>query len=179
MRLQAAFARKFCGPFSARRAGTTSARFRLCNCFYRQAVRALSVVGSHGFPTVVKQVAKFQNYNLSTFKFQCSPAWRSCSCWRCSNFARPTGFRHVGEVAFSTLLRSESRTLPDNPPLSENGAKKDRLRAVRGRPFSVPVYFFSCCSCSLRSSLMRFFSLLTWGHGQLKPSLALHQRVSG
>ena len=124
MRLQAAFARKFCGPFSARRAGTTSARFRLCNCFYRQAGRALSVVGSHGFPTVVKQVAKFQNYNLSTFKFQCSPAWRSCSCWRCSNFARPTGFRHVGEVAFSTLLRSESRTLPDNPPLSENGAKK-------------------------------------------------------
>ena len=57
--------------------------------------------------------------------------------------------------------------------------KKDRLRAVRGRPFSVPVYFFSCCSCSLRSSRMRFFSLLTWGHGQLKPSLALHQRVSG
>lgn len=57
--------------------------------------------------------------------------------------------------------------------------KKDRLRAVRGRPFSVPVYFFSCCSCSLRSSWMRFFSLLTWGHGQLKPSLALHQRVSG
>ena len=41
------------------------------------------------------------------------------------------------------------------------------------------VYFFFCCSCSLRSSLMRFFSLLTWGHGQLKPSLALHQRVSG
>ena len=41
------------------------------------------------------------------------------------------------------------------------------------------VYFFSCCSCSLRSSRMRFFSLLTWGHGQLKPSLALHQRVSG
>ena len=93
------------------------------------------MVGPHGFPTVVKQVAKFQNYNLSTFKFQCSPAWRSCSCWRCSNFARPTGFRHVGEVAFSTLLRSESRTLPDNPPLSENGAKKDRLRAERGRPF--------------------------------------------
>ena len=57
--------------------------------------------------------------------------------------------------------------------------KKDRLRAVRGRPFSVPVYFFFCCSCSLRSSRMRFFSLLTWGHGQLKPSLALHQRVSG
>ena len=57
--------------------------------------------------------------------------------------------------------------------------KKDRLRAVRGRPFSVPVYFFSCCSCSLRSSRMRFFSLLTWGHGQQKPSLALHQRVSG
>ena len=134
MRLQAAFARKFCGPFSARRAGTTSARFRLCNCFYRQAGRALSVVGSHGLTTVVKQVAKFQNYNLSTFKFQCSPAWRSCSCWRCSNFARPTGFRHVGEVAFSTLLRSESRTLPDNPPLSENGAKKDRLRTERGRP---------------------------------------------
>lgn len=124
MRLQAAFARKFCGPFSARRAGTTSARFRLCNCFYRQAGRMLAAAGPHGFPTVVKQVAKFQNYNLSTFKFQCSPAWRSCSCWRCSNFARPTGFRHVGEVAFSTLLRSESRTLPDNPPLSENGAKK-------------------------------------------------------
>ena len=41
------------------------------------------------------------------------------------------------------------------------------------------VYFFFCCSCSLRSSRMRFFSLLTWGHGQLKPSLALHQRVSG
>ena len=41
------------------------------------------------------------------------------------------------------------------------------------------VYFFSCCSCSLRSSRMRFFSLLTWGHGQQKPSLALHQRVSG
>ena len=41
------------------------------------------------------------------------------------------------------------------------------------------VYFFPCCSCSLRSSRMRFFSLLTWGHGQLKPSLALHQRVSG
>ena len=57
--------------------------------------------------------------------------------------------------------------------------KKDRLRAVRGRPFSVPVYFFFCCSCSLRSSRMRFFSLLTWGHGQRKPSLALHQRVSG
>ena len=86
-----------------------------------------------GIPTTVEQVAKFQNYNLSTFKFQCSPAWRSCSCWRCSNFARPTGFRHVGEVAFSTLHRSESRTLPDNPPLSENGAKKNRLRAVRGR----------------------------------------------
>lgn len=84
-----------------------------------------------GIPTTVEQVAKFQNYNLSTFKFQCSPAWRSCSCWRSSNFARPTGFRHVGEVAFSTLLRSESRTLPDNPPLSENGAKKDRLRAVK------------------------------------------------
>ena len=88
-----------------------------------------------GIPTTVEQVAKFQNYNLSTFKFQCSPAWRSCSCWRCSNFARPTGFRHVGEVAFSTLFRSESRTLPDNPPLSENGAKKDRLRTERGRPF--------------------------------------------
>ena len=57
--------------------------------------------------------------------------------------------------------------------------KKDRLRAVRGRPFSVPVYFFSCCSCSLRSSRMRFFSLLTWGHGQEKPSFCLHQRVSG
>lgn len=41
------------------------------------------------------------------------------------------------------------------------------------------VYFFSCCSCSLRSSWMRFFSLLTWGQGQRKPSLALHQRVSG
>lgn len=40
-------------------------------------------------------------------------------------------------------------------------------------------YFFSCCSCCLRSSLMRFFSLWTWGHGQRKPSLALHQRVSG
>ena len=40
-------------------------------------------------------------------------------------------------------------------------------------------YFFFCCSCSLRSSWMRFFSLLTWGHGQQKPSLALHQRVSG
>lgn len=77
-----------------------------------------------GIPTTVEQVAKFQNYNLSTFKFQCSPAWRSCSCWRCSNFARPTGFRHVGEVTFSALFRSESRTLPDNPPLSENGAKK-------------------------------------------------------
>lgn len=173
-----------------------------------------------GIPTTVEQVAKFQNYNLSTFKFQCSPAWRSCSCWRSSNFARPTGLRHVGEVAFSTLLRSESRTLPDNPPLSENGAKKDRLRAVKpsqsrsarqlsrrasfltvrqsypqqkklplsGEPANpkdltervyLRVYFFSCCSCSLRSSLMRFFSLLTWGHGQLKPSLALHQRVSG
>ena len=105
MRLQAAFARKFCGPFSARRAGATSARSRIYNCFYQQAGRMLAAAGPHGFPTVVKQVAKFQNYNLSTFKFQCSPAWRSCSCWRCSNFARPTGFRHVGEVAFSTLLQ--------------------------------------------------------------------------
>ena len=44
---------------------------------------------------------------------------------------------------------------------------------------------FRCCgylfsfSCSLRSFLIRFFSLSTLGQGQEKPSLALHQRVSG
>ena len=44
---------------------------------------------------------------------------------------------------------------------------------------------FRCCgylfsfSCSSRSFLIRFFSLSTRGQGQEKPSLALHQRVSG
>ena len=85
-----------------------------------------------------------------------------------------------GKVSFLSLFRQKAVTLSDCAALPAlHRDKKDRLRAVRGRPFSVPVYFFSCCSCSLRSSRMRFFSLLTWGHGQLKPSLALHQRVSG
>ena len=38
---------------------------------------------------------------------------------------------------------------------------------------------FSCDSCSRRSSLMRFFSLWTWGHGQLKPSFSRHHLTSG
>ena len=95
------------------------------------------------------------------------------------------GAAGIGDGVGAQQPEIDQDTPPSNPNNiiicgdAEVTAKAGRLRAVRGRPFSVPVYFFSCCSCSLRSSRMRFFSLLTWGHGQQKPSLALHQRVSG
>lgn len=182
MRLQAAFARKFCGPFSAQgsAAGAAPGRFRgtmLCHTTRRLA----QTEGPYGFSAGVKQIAHFQNNNLSTFKIQCVQALHSSNCLHTWNRANADELCKACTVAFCTMYGQKSRCVQDHAALPSHctGAKKDRLRAVRGRPFSAPVYFFFCCSCSLRSSLMRFFSLLTWGHGQLKPSLALHQRVSG
>ena len=76
-------------------------------------------------------------------------------------------------------LPLSGKTSPGRGKMAKpKGGAAGTASAVTERVY-LRVYFFSCCSCSLRSSRMRFFSLLTWGHGQLKPSLALHQRVSG
>lgn len=76
-------------------------------------------------------------------------------------------------------LPLSGKTSPGRGKMAKpKGGAAGTASAVTERVY-LRVYFFFCCSCSLRSSRMRFFSLLTWGHGQLKPSLALHQRVSG
>ena len=143
--------------------------------------RGMGQINGTPSSTRVKQAAHFQNNNLSTFKIRCVQVLHSSNCLHTWNRANADELCKPCTVAFCTMYGQKSRCVQDRAALPARctGTKKDRLRAVRGRPFSVPVYFFFCCSCSLRSSRMRFFSLLTWGHGQLKPSLALHQRVSG
>ena len=74
LRIAGAFAGGICAEilrpiFCAGGSGTTSARFRLCNCFYRQAGRALDADDPHALTTVVKQMIKRQIFNLLSFKF--------------------------------------------------------------------------------------------------------------
>ena len=73
-----------------------------------------------------------------------------------------------------------------------SGCQGSKLQQTKAAPSllqgerRVPVlsYFFSeplccSCSCSLRSFLIRFFSLSTWGQGQEKPSFSRHHLTSG
>ena len=88
--------------------------------------------------------------------------------------SQPRSARQLSRRASFLTVRQSYPQQKKLPLSGELANPKDLTERVYLR-----VYFFFCCSCSLRSSRMRFFSLLTWGHGQLKPSLALHQRVSG
>ena len=99
-------------------AGAAPGRFRgamLCHTTRRLA----QTEGPHGFSAGVKQIAHFQNNNLSTFKIQCVQTLHSSNClhtWNCVNageLCKPC------TVVFCTMCSQKSRCVQDNASLSE------------------------------------------------------------
>ena len=109
----------FATHFLRRGSAAGAAPGRLRGAMLCHTTRHAQTEGPYGLSTVVKQIAHFQNNNLSTFKIQCVQALHSSNClhtWNCVNageLCKPC------TVVFCTMCSQKSRCVQDNASLSE------------------------------------------------------------